>query len=328
MIAANQEETVIIEAKKAVGSKVIPFKIAEPIASISILIPVFNYNATNLVECLHQYYIDNRLEIEIICCDDGSSKFLEENKRLNNLKYCTYYRSRKNRGRAQTINFLASKANKDFLLFLDCDVLPKNVSFLQRYLNSISQGKEVVFGGLEYTPSIKKEQTLRWLFGIYREAIPLEKRLKDPYNTTLTSNLLIRKDIFKKVLFEESLTDYGYEDFVFVKNLEKQGVVIHHIANEIYHLHVDKSEEYIDKVRAATRNLVYLHRTGILEQPTKITRLYKILKKARTTFVLKWFYMAFRKRMERKLTSKRPSLTLLDIYKASYFCYHISKPNS
>lgn len=328
MIAANQEESIILEGKKAAGSKVIPFKIAEPIASISILIPVFNHNATKLVSCLHRYYIDNRLDLEIICCDDGSSEFLEENKQLNNLEFCTYYRSRKNRGRSQTRNFLAQKATKEYLLFLDCDVLPKNVSFLQRYLNAISQGKEVAFGGLEYSPTIKKEQTLRWLFGIYREAIPLEKRLKDPYNSTLTSNLLVKKDIFKKILFEESLTDYGYEDFVFVKNLEKQGIQIHQIANEIYHLNVDKSEDYIDKIRSATRNLVYLHRSGFLEQPTKITKLYKVLKKARTTFVLKWFYMAFRKRMERKLISKRPSLTLLDVYKASYFCYHISKPNS
>ncbi|SFU40427.1 Glycosyl transferase family 2 [Pustulibacterium marinum] len=325
MIAANQQDTSILAERKASGSKVIPFTIPEPIVGISILIPVFNYDARKLVSYLHEYYTDKRLDLEIICCDDGSSQFVKENQTLNNLEFCTYYKSKKNRGRSQTRNFLAQKASKDYLLFLDCDVLPKNVSFLQRYFNAISQGKEVVFGGLEYTPSIGKEQTLRWLFGIYREAFPLEQRILKPYEATLTSNLLIKKNIFKKVLFEESLTAYGYEDFVFVQNLQKRGIEIHQIANETYHLNVDKSEDYIEKVRTATRNLVYLYHTEILSEPTKIIKVYNKLKRLGLPVFLKWFYQIFRKRMEKNLISRKPSLTILDIYKASYFCYHIAK---
>ncbi|GLB50002.1 glycosyltransferase family 2 protein [Neptunitalea lumnitzerae] len=323
MILANQEQTVLPN-KKSKESKVIPLKI-ESLTSISVLIPVYNYNATKLVTMLHNYYFDEKLDIEIICCDDGSTQFLEENKQLSKLPHCTYFRSKRNKGRSQTRNFLAQKATKEYLLFLDCDVLPKNVSFFHRYINAILEGKEVVFGGWEYSVT-PREQNLRWLFGIYREALPLEERIKDPYRSSFTSNILIKRNIFNSIRFESSLTEYGYEDYLFIKNLERRNIPVHHISNEIYHFIEDHSSEYLKKTNRAIENLVYLHDYNFLDmKESKLGKMYTKLNVLKASLLVDTFYKVFRKGMERNLTSYKPSLFVFDLYRISYFCNQMAK---
>ncbi|GLB53741.1 glycosyl transferase [Neptunitalea chrysea] len=326
MILANQQT--VIQKGGARESKVIPLKITEPFVSISILIPIYNHNAYDLIKTLHQYHLDERIDVEIICCEDGSSMYLDKNKRIEDIPNCIYYKSKKNKGRSQTINYMAQKASKDYLLILDCDVLPKNVSFFQRYLNSIQEGNEVIFGGWEYMPTITKDQNLRWLFGIYREAFTLEQRLKDPYATTFTSNILIKKSIFNYIQFESSLTQYGYEDYLFIRNLKQKGIKIHHISNEIYHLNEDYSVDYLDKTKRAMKNLVYLHKSDFMDiKESRLGNVYAKLRLLKVSFLMDIFHSMFKNSMEKNLTSKKPSLFIFDIYKTSYFCYQMNKSN-
>lgn len=325
MIVANQQQ-VVLPKSKSTESKVIPLNVAETFSGISILIPIYNYSAGKLVNTLLEYYLDDSPNIEIICCDDGSSEFTEENKQIEKLPHCTYFRSKNNKGRSQTVNFLAQKASKEYLLILDCDVLPKNVSFLQRYFDATKTGNDVIFGGWEYMPTVSKSQNLRWLFGIYREALSIEKRLKDPYATTFTSNILIKRKLFNTIKFETSLTQYGYEDYLFIKTLQKKGISVHHIENEIYHLNEDYSTEYLQKTKLAIDNLIYLHNAHFLElKESKMGTLYHKLKKGGFTFFVDKCFLLLRKPMEKKLYSYKPSLLIFDIYKAGYFCHQMNK---
>ena len=55
---------------------------------LSILIPTYNYNVVPLVLELHKQCLECEIDFEILCQDDASKLFFEENKKINGLKLC------------------------------------------------------------------------------------------------------------------------------------------------------------------------------------------------------------------------------------------------
>ena len=89
---------------------------------ISILIPCYNYDITELTQKLHKQLNIVKKKFEIICVEDGSTDtFLNTNiKKLTHVKYIKLH---KNIGRSKIRNFLAMEAKFNWLLFIDCDRL-------------------------------------------------------------------------------------------------------------------------------------------------------------------------------------------------------------
>ena len=88
---------------------------------ISILIPTYNYNITRLVTDLHQQAVDTCVDFEIIVMEDGSTRFVEKNKFVNDVEFCRHIVLKENIGRSAVRNSLADEAKYGHLLFLDCD---------------------------------------------------------------------------------------------------------------------------------------------------------------------------------------------------------------
>ena len=87
---------------------------------LSILIPIYNYNAYPLVSGLIDQLLKTKLEYEVICVDDASKSLLNiENEKINSLKNATFFSNKKNLGFSSNRNFLASIANFDNLLFIE-----------------------------------------------------------------------------------------------------------------------------------------------------------------------------------------------------------------
>jgi glycosyltransferase involved in cell wall biosynthesis len=67
--------------------------------------------------------VESKIDFEIICVDDASQDYQSNNGEIQFLSNCIYNELPKTSGEVQFENLLASKSRKDWLLFLDCDLL-------------------------------------------------------------------------------------------------------------------------------------------------------------------------------------------------------------
>jgi glycosyltransferase involved in cell wall biosynthesis len=145
---------------------------------ISILIPVYNYNVSNLLQEIHRQCTHAKLKFEIICYDDNSTQYiLENNNTVEALEYTRIIPSKKNLGRIQARQILSDHSIYDWLLFLDADVLPKSKNFLEQYIHKTTIGYDVIYGGFAYTKTQPNTNAiLRWKYGKRFEEIDAKKR--------------------------------------------------------------------------------------------------------------------------------------------------------
>ena len=285
---------------------------------LSILIPIYNYDVTELVGCLQSSFSNkpSAFEYEILCYDDASdNKELHSiNNKLNELDNVTYKVLDKNLGRSQIRNLLAKESKGDWLLFLDCDSLPCHKDFIANYLQQTNDA-DVVCGGTKYQDKsqISKEYLLHWKNG--------KKREENQKHFT-TNNFLIKKDIFLNICFEQTLTGYGHEDTIFGQELQHNNYKIKHIDNAVYHLGLKNTDKFLSDTINATKNLRYLY-----DNP-KYTNMTKNLKIVKAFETLKIFYLIglftflcklFLPLILKQLHSNNPNLHLLDIYKLNNF---------
>jgi glycosyltransferase involved in cell wall biosynthesis len=291
---------------------------------LSVLIPVYNYAVFPLVLEVHKQCIAAGIPFEILCQDDCSSMFIDENRSVEQLSYCTFSKNIVNLGRAKNRNLLIQKAQFDWLLLLDCDMFPKDSFFIKNYLSFIQQPMApLVFGGIIY--HLKKPHTsqlLRWVYGQRREALPCDFRNKKPNSRALSSNLLIKKEIATQFPFPESLKEYGYEDFCFLSNLALHNITVFHLDNPSFHLNLETSNDFLTKTETAQNNLLFLIRHQIIiTKESKIARVFLLAEKLKLVVLLSWLFQKTKKAVSQNLCSKKPSLLLFDWYKLGYLCH-------
>ena len=295
---------------------------------LSILVPIYNYNAFPLVLELHKQCLACTVDFEIICIDDASTDPKPKNNPIQFLTNCYFIELSQNIGRSKIRNLLASKSNHEWLLYVDSDTFPKNTDFISNYIRQINlSAKNVVFGGIVYTKDKpNNDQLLRWSFGQKREAIAVSERKKNPYLTTFVSNLLIKKTVFDTLSFNEEITKYGYEDFVFIQNLKLENIEIKHIENPLYHLNLETSSLFLSKTKTALETLLFISKNNSkIEIDSKIIKTHKVLCDLKINLLIAKIFQKLRLKLEYHLTSEKPSLLVFDCYKIGYFCYLNSK---
>ena len=295
---------------------------------LSILIPVYNYNVYPLVVELQKQCMECGIVFEIIVIDDASTQHKSENNSIQFLTNCSFIELAQNIGISKIRNLIASKAKYDWLLFMDSDNFPAAPDFISKYINKVfSTEKKVFFGGVKYLKEKpESEKLLRWKFGHKREAIALSDRIKNPYKTAFVFNFLIVKSVFESVLFDEEITKYGYEDFVFIYTLKNKNIEIQHIENPAYHLNSETSTLFLSKTKTALEMLQYISKTNKLANcETKITEIYKAFSYLKLQFLISKLFQVTQLKLENNLTSNNPSLLAFDCYKIGYFCNLNSK---
>ena len=290
---------------------------------LSVLIPVYNYAVFPLVLEVHKQCIAAGIPFEILCQDDCSSSFIEENRTVEQLSNCTFSQNTVNLGRGNNRNLLIQKAQFDWLLLLDCDMFPKDSFFIKNYLSFIQKPmSNLVFGGIIYHPKKPHHsQLLRWVYGQKREALSREFRNKKPNSRALTSNLVIRKEIALSHPFPESVSDYGYEDVSFLSNLGQKNITVFHIDNPTFHLNLETSTQFLTKTEIALQNLVLLIQTNrIKPNESKIIATFLWVKKLHLVQLIAWIFQQTKTVTTKNLLSDNPSLLLFDWYKLGYLC--------
>jgi glycosyltransferase involved in cell wall biosynthesis len=288
---------------------------------LSILIPTYNYNCFPLVKKLYEQALNASISFEIIVLDDCSTVFVEENEKISEVPFCSYFQSKINKGRAKTRNELAVLAKYDFLLFIDADADTPDDQFIFRYL-AYCNDNSIVCGGTIYNQkNVDPSFTLRLKYGKRREFRSLSARQENRYNSFSSFNFLIPKNIFQKIRFNESIVDYGHEDTVFGYELKLYQYNVIHIDNPLIHKGLEPSAAFLEKTQKSMRNLVFISKQFKYKHiisDIRVLRYYRLLEKLRlNTLYLKTFKF-LESTISRNLLSKNPSLFLFDLYKLGY----------
>ncbi len=290
---------------------------------ISILIPIYNYNISNLVNIVHEQAIKTNVKFEIICFDDKSKNYINENKAaINSLKHAKIILSEKNVGRTKARQILSNESDYDWLLFLDSDVIPKSDKFIKRYIEKINSKYEAFFGGFAYSESKPdNESVLRWKYGKKHEEIDAKKRNLNPHQLIISANFFIKKSIFNSINSKITRKSYGLDNY-FGAMLKQKNINVFHLNNEVYHYGLEKSSTYLNKSEESVITLLWMYNEEqITNHANKLLNMFILFKKLKLNYLAILFYKAFNSRIKKNLISYNPNIPLLQIYKLSYICY-------
>ena len=287
---------------------------------LSILIPTYNYDCTRLVRDLQSQAERAAIDYEIVVADDASplKECRERVREINAWPHCRLIELEKNLGRARIRNRLADEARFEWLLFMDSDAEVISDSFIVDYLRHTDA--DVVCGGLCHADALPSpEVSLRYA---YEKRADKKRaacfRAQHPYEQFITFCFMVRASVFHSIRFDDSITEYGHEDTLFGVELERRKANMRHIDNPMRQGGIETNTEFIDKTRAALRNLVLME--GNLQNHSSLLRLYGVLHRVRMDgCVARWFSRREGWLMAR-LMEPTPQLRLFFIYKLGYYC--------
>lgn len=284
---------------------------------LSILIPTYNTDIGVLVNALYFQCCHIGVAFEIIFCEDASTEYVEKNSSLIKTDEISKLSNRVNIGRTATRSRLASTATYDWLLFLDADVLIKSDHFISEYLKHTTNSASIITGGTSYGLSQVENCSLRYAYGIHREAKKAEQRHKNPFYI-ISQNILIKKDIFLELNLIESRR-YGLDN-IFSYQIAKRGYEVKHINNPIVHLGLETNETFLNKSLEAVETIVHFEKEGVISNDfTSLQKGYLSLKSKKSIGFFKGAMKLISNSIRKNLLSKNPSLFLFDLYRLHYY---------
>ncbi|NBW27169.1 MAG: glycosyltransferase family 2 protein [Flavobacteriaceae bacterium] len=289
---------------------------------LSILIPIYNYNAYPLVLELHKQCLECKIDFEILCQDDASKSVLNsENDKINSLSNCNFTELKVNIAHRQNRNSLANKAKFENLLFIDGDSIIIRNNYISNYVSWLNDF-DIIYGGRLHPENFpSNNQKLRWKYGKFIEDKSVEKRKLAPFQSLLFNNTIIKKDCFNKVKFDSHLTKYGHDDTQLSFQLSQFNPKLIHVDNPVEHGDIDSNIEYILKTKSSLENLIKLFEEGKINKDfSRLILLLLILNKMKLTYLIFVFYKISEGFLSRNLEGNNPNLFIYNIFKLGYLC--------
>lgn len=298
--------------------------------TLSICIPVYNFDVNALIKDIRNQIAADNLDAEIIVIDDASRKdIIEKNSGIRDISD-QYILLKQNIGRSRIRNLFLEYAESEYLLFLDCDGKIIADDFIKKYADFIRmKNPDVVYGGRKVEESRPDpEFGLRWKFAVERENLPVEVRKRSPYLDFQTNNFIVRKTVLQSYPFDETISQYGYEDLIFAKDLYKSKIKIEHIDNPVFNNDVEPNAVFLRKADQSAKSLAHLINTDRdirRSSKIKLARAYFLLKKTGGVFLYDFFYKLLKPLIVRKLIKGNASLKILDLYKLGQLIGYMNK---
>lgn len=278
---------------------------------ISVLIPVYNTDITELAGELSKQLAVLDVPGEIVIADDASGPaWRSSNRAVAALPGVRYVELEQNQGRVAIRNRLAALARYNHFIFVDGDSRVLTADFLRRYTDTLPTDA-VVAGGRVYGPEAPTDCAyhLHWKYGSLRESVATARAFH-------SNNFLISRHQFNQICFPGWPNSYGHEDTWMGIELERLGVPVIPIHNPVLHLQLEPCAVFLDKTDAAVRNLYFLHEQVAPEVLGRHVRLYRaarLLVRFRLQGLLLRMFPG--DGLRSKLTACNPSLRLFDLYR-------------
>ncbi|MCQ2057028.1 MAG: glycosyltransferase [Bacteroidaceae bacterium] len=284
---------------------------------LSVLVPVFNWDCSALLEGLHAQGRALTTDFELVVADDCSTDLTLRDKvagTAESLDSCRYFGSDRNMGRAAIRNFLADRSRYDTLLFIDCDAMICSPTFLKDYMDAWT-GTGVVCGGLKHPdimPATGMELRYRYEKKADRRRAARYRRLA-PYDRFTPFSFLIGRSLFMRIRFDESFAGYGYEDVKFGMDLSGMKADMLHIDNPLVHIGLEDNRTFLQKTESAILNL-YSRRDSIGDG-SHLLNTFRRLERLHLVPAVLLAGRLMSSSMTANLLGRRPSLRLFSFYK-------------
>lgn len=292
------------------------------ITSLSVLIPVYNRDCSQLVRALQRQAMSiEGLQFEILVADDGSvqEELKAANRAINQWKGCRVIERSENVGRSVIRNLLAKEAEREYLLFLDSNVELLHDDFLLRYVEQVEVA-DVVVGGYELTPAVDCELSgnLRYRYELSCSAANgAEERAKRPYMAFISKNFMIRRSVMLQCPFDERIRRYGYEDVLLGKQLMQIKANVKHIDNPVGFCTFESNAAFLQKTEDALLNLATLR--DDMRGFTHLQSVAERLQRKHFDEVLLFFYAMFRPILRHNLLHQHPCVKLFNVYRLCFY---------
>lgn len=295
------------------------------IKELSILIPIFNDDASRLVEAVsRQAQSIDGLCYEIVVFDDGSTdeSIKSKNLSLEKIPFCRLVFSPHHACRAAMRNAMSRCGKYDWHLMIDARLTLVHDDFLLRYLQSgVSVGCAAV-GGVCVDGGDKSAElychNLRFRYEKYEERYhSLSERLSNPYKSFRTTNFFYHRSVLQRVAYDESIIGYGYEDVMLGKSLEKAGVKVLHIDNPVAYTSFESNLRYIEKLEEALNTLHAI--ASELQGYSPLLSAVNHIDSWNMLWSVRCMHRLFGQLERCLLSGNRPKLFMLKLYKLGYY---------
>lgn len=275
------------------------------------------------------------IEVELVLFDDSSLPHFEQmNHELQRMDPRVKYLSLvENVGRSRIRNRMADYAKGEWLLFMDCDMRPSDDLFLHRYHQNMDESVDVLCGGV-FLESKPEDYTFRLQWQVETaQAKNLDRlRRKGIYDGVSTGNFMVRRTVYEKVRFDESLQGYGREDQLFSLNLKDVGARIRQINNPTVHQGKETNADYLRKIEQSLVNLVCVWNANreyhaTLRQTSGRISMALMLQRLGLSWVVLSLYGLFSGPMRRSAELGRCPLFVLNLYQMGYLLRAMRTPN-
>jgi hypothetical protein len=236
---------------------------------LSVLIPFKGDDPCGLLKALDA----EQAAAEIVVLDDGSAS-PDLTRRVTETLTSLALPARlvtlaANEGRAKGRNRLSRHARAQALLFLDADMLPDRSDFLARWIATAEA--PIAFGGFSFdrTP-VRRETALNRIMASQSETLPAARRALEPEKYVYTSNLLVRREVFEAVAFDERFTGWGWEDVEWAMRAVRRYPILH-LDNSASHLGLDPARVMAAKFEQSAANFARVvegHREVVSTYPS------------------------------------------------------------
>ena len=257
-------------------------------------------------------------DVEIIVFDDGSTVHHMSNKTVCGKMGFEHIENKENLGRVLSRKKLAEMSRYQYLLFIDADMIPKNATFLKKYLDFALTQTQVVFGGYAYEKDGNNRNLLRYKYGIKREEKKAAIRTKRPFKNIYSGNVLIKKEIFLKTNLVND-NRYGL-DCVFSASMKNLKINPIHIDNETYHKGIESNVVFLKKAREGAKTISWLYENNeITYRDNGLVYVFNMIQKTGLVGLFKLIGQIAIKPIENLLSKNKAPLFLFDLYRLYYF---------
>lgn len=284
---------------------------------LSILIPTFEYDCSDLVTSLYQQFEklaqNQQLNYEIIVADDGSTNPVWQTveRKIGSLSHCKFVRQEHNIGRSRIRNFLAQHAQGDRLLFVDSHMSIISPNYIQNYL---AIDADICQGGYVVEEDDKWDNNLRYRYE--RRARQLNRKHESDAETNRdfhTSNFMITRQLFLSHPLDESICHYGYEDVLYGKQLADCGIKVTNIDNPVGFAHFESNGAFVQKTEEAIATLYEIREK--IDGYSRLLTHEQRLKRWPIAPLLRGIFSLIRQKMRNNLCGSNPNLRVFDFYK-------------